>query len=132
MSINTYTATGRLGTDPELRFAFDSGVAIFTARIAISHWKKRDGQNDESTSWYDLKLFGGQAEAAAEQLVKGDLVIVVGRIETRNYEKKDGTQGFAVEFIASEIGKAIVAPRVGDGKTRREAPKPRVLDDEPF
>jgi len=132
MSINNYTATGRLGTDPELRFAFDGGIAIFTARIAISHWKKRDGQNEESTSWYDLKLFGGQAEAAAEQLVKGDLVIVVGRIETRNYEKKDGTQGFAVEFIASEIGKAIVAPRVGDGKTRREAPKPRVLDDEPF
>ena len=132
MSINTYTVTGRLGTAPELRFAFDGGVAIFTARMAVAY-RKRNGEDwNETTTWYDLKLFGGQAEAAAEILTKGDLVIAVGRVETREYEKKDGTKGFNTEFIANEVGQAIVAPRVGDGKTRREAPKPRVLDDEPF
>ena len=132
MSINTYTVTGRLGSDPELRFAFDGGVAIFNARMAVAYRKRNGDDWTETTTWYDLKMFGGQAEAAAEILVKGDLVIAVGRVETREYEKKDGTKGFGTDFIANEVGKAITgATSKGQPPKRRES-APRVLDDEPF
>jgi single-strand DNA-binding protein len=130
MSINIYTVTGRLGRDPELKFT-DGGVAIMVTALAVGHRKppRVEGEEwTEITTWYDLKAFGALAESAVEELSKGDLVIVVGRVEpVRTFEKKDGTIGTAQDFIANEIGKALTSYNKAAGR----APK-RTYNEEPF
>lgn len=125
MSSNISAVTGRIGTDPEIRF-LESGLTIFSARMAVSHSKKKGDEWEETTTWYDLKFFGSAAEQAVEQLSKGDLVIAIGRVELNTYTKKDGTEGSSLQFIANDLGKAITA-------ARGTAVKPeRVRNEEPF
>jgi single stranded DNA-binding protein len=133
MSSNT-TITGRLGRDPDLKFT-NSGLAICRMNVGVSRRKKKNGEWEEVTVWHDVTAFGDLAENAAQSLSKGDEIIAEGYIEEpRTFEKKDGTVGVSLPFVANALGFSLRWKAI-DGIPA--APKPRKAtkedwSDEPF
>ena len=119
MTLPSITATGRLGADPELKFT-GSGKAVCNFRMACDKKKQENGEwKTLSTVWLSVSLWENDAEAAAEHLAKGDLVTVVGQLNVREYERKDGTKGQSVEIDYGRVSKAL--PKSGG----RSAPRPQ-------
>ena len=99
--INNVVLVGRLGNDPELTYA-NSGTAIAKFRLAVNRPRRRDadaGQEDV-TDWLNIVTFGRVAETCNQYLTKGALVGIEGRIQSRTWERQDGTKGYGVEINA--------------------------------
>lgn len=92
MSFNG-TVTGNLARDPELK-AFNNGSMVCNLVLGVKR-PKRKGE-DQPAFWVKAQIWGKQAEMAADWLHKGDLVLVAGEVAEERYQKRDGTQGFAV------------------------------------
>ena len=99
------TLTGRLGSDPELRFS-PSGTAIVRLSIVTSRRTKNDHGEwaDADTTWWDCTGFRQLAENAAESLAKGMAVIAVGRIVQENWEDKEGQKRSKLAVRLDAIG----------------------------
>jgi single-strand DNA-binding protein len=99
--IQTGTIIGRLGADPETRYA-KSGTAVLTCSVAVSLWRKQQGgEYGESTQWWNVTVFGRHAETLASKLRKGSRVVASGEFELRTFEKRNGSQGFSLDMNAS-------------------------------
>jgi len=96
---SSITVTGNLTREPELKFG-DSGMA----RVRFGLASTRRVKDRETTSFYDVVCFGKTAENVNESLQKGAGVVVTGRLEVRDYEKKDGTKGTIAEIVADDVG----------------------------
>lgn len=108
MSIYLPGFKARLGADPELSTS-SNGSAICKIRVVTNRRRLVDGDwQDTDTSWWQVTCFGKVAEAAAEQLHKGDLVIIEGRIKQREWEK-DGVKRTTAEVTADEVAKVVKA-----------------------
>lgn len=115
MTLPNITATGRLGSDPELRFT-PSGKAVADFSIACDENRKNgDSWEKVSTTWLRVSVWDKDAEAVAAHLVKGDLVTVVGSLTVREYDKKDGGKGQSVEVKNANVTKALPREKVGAG-----------------
>lgn len=99
--MNKVVLIGRLTADPELRFTPGNGTAVSRITLAIQRKYKKEGQ--EEADFIPIVIWGKQAEAIATHQKKGRLIAVSGRIQTRNYEAKDGTKIYVTEVIAEEI-----------------------------
>lgn len=97
MSINKVILTGRLGQDPELRNT-TTGKAVATFSLAVT-----DNYNREVTHWLNVVVWNKQAENCSAYLSKGSLVGVEGRIQTRNYENKEGRKVYVTEVVADRV-----------------------------
>jgi single-strand DNA-binding protein len=102
--LNSAQIIGRVGRDPELRY-MPSGEAVANLTIATSEsWKdKQTGEKKEATEWHKVTFFGRLAEIAGEYLKKGALVYVQGKIITRKYTDKDGSEKYSTEIRAAEM-----------------------------
>ena len=103
-SVNKCILVGRLGQDPECRFT-KSGDAVCNFSLATSEkWKdKKTGEKMESTEWHRIVIWGKLAEIATEYLNKGKQVYIEGRLQTREWEDKDGNKRQTTEVIASTM-----------------------------
>lgn len=102
-SLNKVMLIGNLGSDPEVRFT-QNGQAVCNFRIATSdYWTDRDGQKQERTEWHRITVWGKQAEPCGEHLRKGRPVFVEGRIQTREWEDKDGNKRVTTEIVADRV-----------------------------
>lgn len=102
-SVNKAIIIGNLGRDPELRTT-PSGKSVTSFSMATtSRWKNQNGENQESTEWHNIVLWGRQAEVAKEYLSKGSSVYIEGRIQTRSYQDKDGVQKYRTEIIGQAM-----------------------------
>lgn len=81
--INHLTLIGRAGKDPEMRY-FESGKVVTTFTMAINRPMK-DGQTD----WFDIEIWGKQAEVAGEYVKKGSLIGVEGKIRWDSWTSKE-------------------------------------------
>jgi len=97
------TISGNMTRNPELRYS-DTGTALVRFGVAVSYKTKT---KPETTSFYDVVAFNSLAENVAASLASGNRVNVTGRVEVRKYQKKDGTEGTAVEIVADEIGPSL-------------------------
>lgn len=120
--LNVCALQGRLGRDPELRqTTTGKQVAVFT--LACDRGRK--GANGRTTAdWIQIVAWDRLADFSAKWLTKGQMVTVDGRLQSRTYQAKDGTNRTAVEVVASNINfcgsktdnpapAAPAAPRVG-------------------
>jgi single-strand DNA-binding protein len=80
MSINTITLVGRAGRDPETRF-FESGSVVANLSLAVN----RPSRDEEEPDWFNLEIWGKQAQVAADYVRKGSLIGVVGRMTTEQW-----------------------------------------------
>lgn len=133
----TITIVGNLTRDVELRFT-TGGQAIGSFGVAETRkWRNAAGEQQESTSFFDITAFGTLGENAAASLTKGSRVIVTGRPETREYEAKDGTKRTAFQIVADALGPELRFATVQVERTERSkprvdrAPDPIFGDEEP-
>jgi single-strand DNA-binding protein len=101
-SLNRVQLLGRLGGDPEVR-STQNGTNVANFNIATSEKFTKDGETQEKTQWHRVVAWGKLAEIGGEYLSKGSLVMVEGKLETRQYEDKEGSTRYATEVIASDI-----------------------------
>ena len=104
-TLNKVFLVGRLGKDPEIRFSGD-GNAIANFSIATNEtWKNKEGNQQEKIDWHNIVVFGASAEKYIQPYVKkGTLVSVEGKLQTRDWEDKDGNKRYTTEVIADLYG----------------------------
>ena len=101
--VNKAILIGRLGKDPEVRYTPD-GTMVTNFNLATDEqWKDKNGEKVQKTEWHRIVTFGKLAEICGNYLVKGKLIFVEGRIQTRSWEDKDGVKRFTTEIIASNM-----------------------------
>ncbi len=102
-NLNKVMLVGRLGKDPELRYTTD-GTPVATFTMATSEtYKDKSGTKQERTEWHNIVTWRKLAEIAGEYLKKGRLVYIEGRIQSREYEGKDGIKRRVYEIVASDM-----------------------------
>ena len=100
--MNRVNLIGRLTKDPELRFTPGTGMAVSTFTIAIDRRKaNKDGKKE--ADFIPIVVWGKQGENVANYMSKGRLIGISGRIQTRNYEGKDGIRRYITEIVADEV-----------------------------
>ena len=103
MSVNKVILVGRLGKDPETKFT-TGGQALATFTMATdSSYKDRNGERQKKTEWHRIKVWGKLAEIVQQYLKKGSLVFIEGRIETREWQDKEGQKRYTTEIVANEM-----------------------------
>jgi single-strand DNA-binding protein len=101
--INKAILVGRLGADPEVRYTPD-GAMVTNFRIATDEqWKDKNGEKVQRTEWHKIVTFGKLAEICGKYLVKGKLVYLEGRIQTRAWDDKEGAKRYTTEIVASTM-----------------------------
>jgi single-strand DNA-binding protein len=107
MSDNTITVVGNITKEPELKF-LGSGNAAVKFSIAVNKRRKgKDGEFEESTSFFDVQAYGTLAENLANSVTKGNRIVVTGEIEQRSWDDKEGNKRSTVEITASEAGPSL-------------------------
>jgi single-strand DNA-binding protein len=102
-NVNKVILIGRLGADPELRYTTD-GAPVATFNVATTEtWKDKNGNKQERTEWHRIVAWRKLGERAGEYLKKGKLVYIEGRIQSREYEGRDGTKRKAYEIVATNM-----------------------------
>src|ERR1700687_697802 len=92
MSVNKVILVGRLGRDPETRFT-SAWAAVCNFSLATDEtFKDRAGEKQKKTEWHKCVVFGKQAEIAQQYLTKGSLIFVDGRIQTEEWEDREGAK----------------------------------------
>lgn len=94
---------GRLGADPEVRYT-TSGKPVANLRLATSkRWKDDNGDTQTRTQWHRVVYFGRMAEVLKQHCKKGRQIRVVGELQTRKWQDKDGNDRYTTEVIGTEL-----------------------------
>ncbi len=119
--VNKAILVGNLGGDPEIRYT-PSGAAVANFSLATSEsWKGKDGQKQDRTEWHKIVVFGKLAEICGEYLAKGKQVYIEGRIQTREWEDREGNKRKTTEIVANQM---TMLGRAGDRPTDMSAQEP--------
>jgi single-strand DNA-binding protein len=103
MSVNKVILVGRLGRDPETRFT-SGGQAVANFSVATDEsYKDRNGERQKRTEWHKIVVWGKQAEIAQQYLKKGSLVFIDGRIQSREWQDKEGQKRTSFEIVANSF-----------------------------
>lgn len=147
---NEITIVGNITRDPELRFT-SNGTAVTGFGVAYNHRKfnKNTNEWDEKVSFFDVTCWQSLGENVAKSLLKGDRVIVNGRLEQNSWETQDGDKRSKLEIVAESVGPDLrwseatitknerlgstgPAPRSNAPAPATAAPEPEAFDEEPF
>jgi single-strand DNA-binding protein len=135
--VNKVILIGNLGADPEVRYT-PSGSAVANFRIATSEqWTDKGGQKQERTEWHRIVAWGRLGEICGEYLHKGKQIYVEGRLQTREWEDREGNKRFTTEVVAQTmqmLGPSGKGGSVGTGDNRYPSEEPVTVpdDDIPF
>ena len=101
--LNKVMVIGHLGRDPEMRYT-PSGRPVTTFTVAVSRsWNTADGERRSETEWFNIVAWGNLAEICKQYLHKGQQVYIEGRLQTRQWEDKEGQKHKNVEVVANEM-----------------------------
>ncbi len=102
--LNLVQIIGNLGQDPEEKFSAN-GDSIANISIATSEvWNdKNSGEAKSKTEWHRISAFGKLAEVMCKHLQKGSKVYISGKLETRKWTDKNGTDHYATSIRANEM-----------------------------
>jgi single-strand DNA-binding protein len=107
--VNKAILVGNLGRDPELRQT-PNGQSVCNFTLATSeNWTDKSGERVERTEWHRIVVWGRTAEMCNQYLSKGRTVYIEGRIQTREWEDKDGNKRYTTEINANTVN--FIGPR---------------------
>ena len=112
-NINSVVLVGNLTRDPELRHT-PSGTAVTTLRIAVNDRVKRGEEWQDAAYYFDVTVWGRDAENCAQYLAKGRPIGVQGKLTWREWDAQDGTKRQAVEVTANTV--QFLGSRDGGGE----------------
>ena len=102
-SVNKVILIGNLGRDPEIRYT-QGGQAVANFTLATSEsFNSREGKREERTEWHRIVVWGKTAELCAQYLSKGRTVYIEGRLQTREWEDKEGQKRKTTEVVAQTV-----------------------------
>lgn len=103
MSINKVILTGRLTKDVELR-ATPSGANVASFTVAVDGFGRDQNNNPvNQASFINCVAWNTQAKFISTYCKKGSLVALEGRLQTRSYDRKDGTKAYVTEVITERV-----------------------------
>ena len=103
MSVNKVILVGRLGRDPETRYT-GGGQAVANFSVATDEtYKDKSGERQKRTEWHKIVVWGKQAEIAQQYLKKGSLIFIEGRIQSREWQDKEGQKRTSFEIVANNF-----------------------------
>jgi single-strand DNA-binding protein len=119
MSVNKVILVGRLGRDPETRYT-GGGQAVANFSMATDEsYKDKNGEKQKRTEWHKIVVWSKLAEIAQQYLKKGSLLYLEGRIQSREWQDKEGQKRTSFEIVASNFrmlgGRAEGAAAGGGG-----------------
>jgi single-strand DNA-binding protein len=140
MNLNKVFILGRVTADPQLR-STTGGSQVSSFSIATNRvWNDKSGSKKEEVEFHNVVAWGRQAEVASRFLTKGALVLVEGRLQTRDWEGKDGQKRKTTEIICErlQLGPKPAGSRqmksggesVGDNSKNNDLPTIDVADEE--
>jgi single-strand DNA-binding protein len=101
--LNKVMLIGRLGRDPETRYT-SGGQAVANFSVATDEtYKDRNGERQKRTEWHKIVVWGKQAEIAQQYLKKGSLIFIEGRIQSREWQDKEGQKRTSFEIVATNF-----------------------------
>lgn len=102
-TVNKVIIVGNLGRDAEIRYT-PGGAAVSTLSLATTDvWNDKAGQRQEKTEWHRVVVWGKQAETLKDYLTKGRQIYVEGRLQTRQWDDKDGNKRYTTEIRSDRI-----------------------------
>lgn len=110
MNLNKVFILGNLTRDPERR-NLPSGQPVVNFGVATNRfYKDQQGQKQQDAEFHNVVIFGKMAEIAAQYLNKGSLVLIEGRLRTRNWQDQAGIKHYKTEIVADNMQ---LGPRTG-------------------
>ena len=101
--LNKVMIIGNLGSDPEMSYT-SNGTARTTMRVAVNrNFTTRDGDRREETEWFSVVAWDKLGEIVSQYLTKGRRVYVEGRLQTRQYDDKEGQRRYFTEVVAQDV-----------------------------
>jgi len=124
MSLNKCMIIGNLGRDPEMRYT-PGGQAVTQFTVAVNrNFRGTDGQWQEDTEWFRVVVWREAAERAAERLRKGAKVYVEGRLQTREWQDREGQKRYTTELVADRVTPLDRRERDESGELAEAGPRP--------
>ena len=113
--INRVTLVGRLTRDPEMRH-LPSGSPVLEFGLAVNGRQQDSGGNwVDKPNFFDVKVYGNQAEHLSQYLAKGRRVGIDGRLDWRSWEAQDGSKRSKVDVVAQTVQFLDSRAEGGDG-----------------
>ena len=101
--VNKAIIIGNLGSDPELKYT-PSGQAVANFSVATTEsYNDAQGQRQDRTEWHRIVVWGKQAETCGRYLSKGRQVFIEGKIQTRQWDDRDGNKRYTTEIVARDV-----------------------------
>ena len=91
---------GRLTKDPEVRYTTTNNTLVCGFTLAVNRRFVKDGE--QQADFFNIVAWSKLGEFCSKYFVKGQQVAVVGRLQTRNYDDKDGKKVYVTEVVAEE------------------------------
>ncbi len=101
-ALNQCNFIGNLGKDPEMR-TMANGKAVTNFSIAVTEKWTSNGEKKERTEWVKVTAYDKLAEICAKYLAKGKPVFISGKMQTRQWEDKDGNTRYTTEIVANNM-----------------------------
>ena len=127
LDINRATLLGRAGRDPDVRDLKNGGKAATFSVATTEKWTDREGRPAEATEWHRIVVYGPAAAAVETMLRKGDPVLVEGRVATRAFRDKEGTDRAITEIVVAGAQGTVsilpgrrASPDRGPGQAEKE------------
>jgi single-strand DNA-binding protein len=124
MSVNKVILVGRLGRDPETRYT-GGGQAVANFSVATDEsYKDKNGERQKRTEWHRITAWGKLAEICQQYLKKGTMVYIEGRIQSREWQDKEGQKRTSFDIVANTMkmlssrGDAAAASAGGGASSR--------------
>lgn len=99
--LNNLAIQGRLACNPEMRQT-TTGKSVASFRIACSRGRK-DANGHDLVDWIPVVVWDGRAEFVCKYFQKGDMIILAGRVQSRTYTDKNGSNRSVLELVANEV-----------------------------
>jgi single-strand DNA-binding protein len=103
-SVNKVIIVGNLGADPEMKYT-QNNTPVTNFRIATTDvWTDRQtNERQERTEWHRIVAWGRLGEICSQYLRKGKQVYIEGRLQTREWEDRDGNKRYTTEIVAQNM-----------------------------
>lgn len=123
--MNRVWLIGNLTRDPELSET-NSGISV--CRISIAVNRRRTGDEEPQTDFFNVTAWRGLADNVAKYCKKGNKIAVTGSIQMRQYEAQDGTKRTAVDVVAEDV--EFLTPKPQESESPKKRPPLEAFDDD--
>jgi single-strand DNA-binding protein len=106
-NLNQFIVLGNLSKDPEIRFTND-GIAVTDLRVAVNkRWRDKEGNDNETVDFFNVRAWNKLAENCANNLKKGNRVLISGHLNYRSFDTKDGKKINVMNIIADVVAASL-------------------------